>query len=88
MHKLSCFFLDLHLLKYSELMKMEDYDAEDLNETDEYDYDYTMYQADNLPSIPLAELLTPLLVYSVTYVTGLIGNILILVAVTGQKQVS
>ena len=67
---------------------MEDYDAEDLNETDEYDYDYTMYQADNLPSIPLAELLTPLLVYSVTYVTGLIGNILILVAVTGQKQVS
>ena len=29
----------------------------------------------------------PVLVYSVTYITGLIGNILILVAVTGQKQV-
>ena len=29
----------------------------------------------------------PVFVYSVTYITGLIGNILILVAVTGQKQV-
>ena len=35
-----------------------------------------------------SELLVPVLVYSVTYITGLIGNILILVAVTGQKQVS
>ena len=38
--------------------------------------------------IDQSELLVPVLVYSVTYITGLIGNILILVAVTGQKQVS
>ena len=39
------------------------------------------------PSIDMKELLPPLLVYSVTFITGLIGNILILLAVTGQKQV-
>ena len=56
------------------------------NWTDYEHYDYSMY--DEIPSIPLDELLAPLLVYSVTYCTGLLGNILILVAVTGQKQVS
>ena len=40
-----------------------------------------------IPTIGQSELLVPVLVYSVTYITGLIGNILILVAVTGQKQV-
>ena len=40
-----------------------------------------------IATINQSELLVPVLVYSVTYITGLIGNILILVAVTGQKQV-
>ena len=51
-----------------------------------YDYD-PEYELGDVPAIPLDELLVPVLVYSVTYITGLIGNILILVAVTGQKQV-
>ena len=50
-------------------------------------YDYMMYQADEIPSIPMEEMVAPLLVYSITYILGLVGNILILVAVTGQKQV-
>ena len=50
-------------------------------------YEEYEYELGDVPAIPLDELLVPVLVYSVTYITGLIGNILILVAVTGQKQV-
>ena len=64
---------------------MSMYDYDDV-ENGSY-YDYMMYQADEIPSIPMEELVAPLLVYSVTYILGLVGNILILVAVTGQKQV-
>ena len=68
---------------YSEMMPSNWSD----NWTDYEHYDYEIMY-DEIPSIPLDELLAPLLVYSVTYCTGLLGNILILVAVTGQKQVS
>ena len=56
---------------------------------DEYEYDhYYDYDYDpNLSSIPLEELVVPLLIYSITFTIGLLGNTLILVAVRGQKQV-
>ena len=51
------------------------------------DTDYPMYEEGEVPSPAMSEVLVPVLVYSATYITGLLGNILILVAVTGQKQV-
>ena len=48
---------------------------------------YIIKGTESVQTIYQSELLVPVLVYSVTYITGLIGNILILVAVTGQKQV-
>ena len=66
-----------------------------MSETNESDYDsyynysvYQDYEEAGIPSIPTEELLLPLLVYSVTFITGLLGNILILVAVASQKQVT
>ena len=50
------------------------------------DYEYTVSEPD-LADLPITELLLPLTVYSVTFVIGLVGNVLILVAVRGQKQV-
>jgi hypothetical protein len=41
-----------------------------------------------LATITVDELVVPLVVYSITFTIGLVGNILILVAVRGQKQVS
>ena len=46
-----------------------------------------MYEEGEVPSPAMSEVLVPVLIYSATYLTGLLGNILILVAVTGQKQV-
>ena len=55
---------------------------------DHYNYsDYGDYSEGIIPSIPTQELVLPLLVYSLTFLTGLLGNILILVAVASQKQV-
>ena len=54
------------------------------------DYNYADYEYDYDPTITtisLKELVAPLLVYSLTFILGLVGNILILVAVTAQKQV-
>ena len=54
-----------------------------------YDYDDYLYDYDpSLSSISVGELVVPLLVYSITFTIGLVGNILILVAVSGQKQVN
>ena len=47
-----------------------------------YEYDSTVNE------ISVGELVVPLLVYSVTFTIGLMGNVLILVAVSGQTQVS
>lgn len=62
------------------------------NESDyETYYNYSLYEdyeEGRIPSIPTEELLVPLLVYSITFITGLGGNILILVAVASQKQVA
>ena len=57
-----------------------------------YDYEEYLYEYEqNLTGIPLDpsmdELVVPLLVYSLTFITGLVGNTLILVAVRGQTQV-
>ena len=46
-----------------------------------------MYEEGEVPSPAMSEVLVPVLIYSATYLTGLLGNILILVAVTEQKQV-
>ena len=46
-----------------------------------YDYDPGNY------SISMGELVVPLLVYSITFTIGLMGNTLILVAVKAKKQV-
>ena len=51
------------------------------------DTEYPMYEEGEVPSPAMSEVLVPVLIYSATYLTGLLGNILILVAVTGQKQV-
>ena len=54
-----------------------------------YDYDEYWYDYDpSLSSISVGELVVPLLVYSITFTIGLVGNTLILVAVRGQKQVN
>ena len=54
-----------------------------------YEYEDYLYDYDpNLASISLEELVVPLVVYSITFTIGLVGNILILVAVRGQRQVS
>ena len=54
-----------------------------------YDYDEYWYDYDpSLSSISMGELVVPLLVYSITFTIGLVGNTLILVAVRGQKQVN
>ena len=54
-----------------------------------YDYDDYLYDYDpSLSSISMGELVVPLLVYSITFTIGLVGNTLILVAVRGQKQVN
>ena len=54
-----------------------------------YDYEDYAYEYDpSTTSISVEELVVPLLVYSITFIIGLVGNILILVAVRGQKQVS
>ena len=53
-----------------------------------YDYEDYWYDYDpSLSSISVGELVVPLLVYSITFTIGLVGNILILVAVRGQRQV-
>ena len=53
-------------------------------------YNYSLYEDyhELIPEIPSEELVFPLLVYSITFITGLVGNILILVAVASQKQVT
>ena len=54
-----------------------------------YDYEDYLYDYDpSLSSISVGELVVPLLVYSITFTIGLVGNTLILVAVRGQKQVN
>ena len=58
-----------------------------------YHYNYSVfgdyeYEEGVIPSIPTEELVVPIIVYSLTFITGLLGNILILVAVASQKQVS
>ena len=53
-------------------------------------YNYSVfedYEEGVIPSIPTEQLVVPILVYSLTFITGLLGNILILVAVASQKQV-
>ena len=53
-------------------------------------YNYTVfedYEEGVIPSIPTEQLVVPILVYSLTFITGLFGNILILIAVASQKQV-
>ena len=66
--------------------------VENLSSTVDYElYDYEDYYYEYDPSstsISMEELVVPLLVYSITFIIGLVGNILILVAVRGQKQVS
>ena len=49
----------------------------------DYEYDYDP----SITTISCNELLVPLLVYSITFILGVVGNILILLAVTAQKQV-
>ena len=57
----------------------------------EYDYeDYEDYYYEYDPTlikISLGDMVVPLLVYSITFIIGLVGNSLILVAVRGQTQV-
>ena len=54
-----------------------------------YDYEDYWYDYDpSLATISVEELVLPLVVYSITFTIGLVGNILILVAVRGQRQVS
>ena len=54
-----------------------------------YDYEDYWYDYDpSLATISVDELVVPLVVYSITFTIGLVGNILILVAVRGQRQVS
>ena len=54
-----------------------------------YDYDEYWYDYDtSMSSISTGELVMPLLVYSITFTIGLVGNILILVAVKGRKKVN
>ena len=66
--------------------------VENLSSSVDYElYDYEDYEYEYDPSttsISVEELVVPLLVYSITFIIGLVGNILILVAVRGQKQVS
>ena len=50
---------------------------------EEYLYDYDPSQA----TITMGEMVVPLVVYSITFTIGLFGNILILLAVRGKKQV-
>ena len=52
-------------------------------------YNYSVFEdyEEVIPSIPTEQLVVPILVYSLTFITGLLGNILILVAVASQKQV-
>ena len=65
----------------------------EMNESyyDHYDshFNYSVFEdyEEVVPSIPIEQLLVPILVYSLTFITGLLGNILILVAVASQKQV-
>jgi hypothetical protein len=66
-----------------------------LGENDLFIYDYQMYDYDDYwydydpgnYSISMGELVVPLLVYSITFTIGLMGNTLILVAVKAKKQV-
>ena len=54
-----------------------------------YDYDEYWYEYDtSLSSISTGELVVPLVVYSITFTLGLVGNILILVAVKGREKVN
>ena len=46
----------------------------------DYEYDYDP----SITTISFNELLVPLLVYSITFILGVVGNILILLAVTAQ----
>ena len=39
-----------------------------------------MYEEGEVPSPAMSEVLVPVLIYSATYLTGLLGNILILLA--------
>ena len=58
------------------------------NQTENYDYEDYYYEYDPaLTEISVLEMVVPLLVYSITFTMGLVGNILILVAVRGQTQV-
>ena len=52
------------------------------------DYEDYYYDYDPTFNTNMEELVVPLLVYSITFTIGLVGNILILVAVRGQTQVS
>ena len=65
--------------------------VENLSSSVDYElYDYEDYEYEYDPSttsISVEELVVPLLVYSITFFIGLVGNILILVAVRGQRQV-
>ena len=72
-------------------MEPEDTMAE-MNESyydSHYPYNYSLFEdyEEVIPSIPTEELVVPIIVYSLTFITGLLGNILILVAVASQKQV-
>ena len=65
---------DYHLYDYGD--HWSDYE--------EYLYDYDPSQA----TIPIGEMVVPMVVYSITFTIGLFGNILILLAVRGRNQVS
>ena len=66
-----------------------------LGENDSCIYDYQIYDYDDYwydydpgnYSISTGELVVPLLVYSITFTIGLMGNTLILVAVKTKKKV-
>ena len=53
----------------------------------DYNYEYEYEYDPNISTISAEELAVPLFVYSLTFVLGVVGNILILVAVSAQKQV-
>ena len=58
------------------------------NQSDYNDYEDYYYDYDHaVNEISVGDMVVPLLVYTITFTIGLMGNILILVAVGGQTQV-
>ena len=84
--------MTVNLINHRDTTEMEpEANMAEMNES-YYDshYNYSVfedYEEGVIPSIPIEQLLVPILVYSLTFITGLLGNILILVAVASQKQV-